>query len=98
MRDVRTARNVTDTCHSTYNASAPRRAVLRRDAQSTVVGLIERYYDPAAGRVTLDGADLGSLNLTWLRQQVGARRASARLQHPSGNTNRLCKPTPVIQT
>ncbi|KIY96634.1 ATP-binding cassette, subfamily B(MDR/TAP), member 1 [Monoraphidium neglectum] len=39
--------------------------------KSTVVGLIERYYDPAAGRVTLDGVDLRSLNLGWLRQQVG---------------------------
>jgi len=39
--------------------------------KSTVVGLIERYYDPAAGCVTLDGLDLRTLNIQWLRQQVG---------------------------
>jgi hypothetical protein len=35
-----------------------------------VVGLIERYYDPLSGAVTLDGADLRTLNLAWLRGQV----------------------------
>ena len=37
-----------------------------------VVGLIERFYDPAEGQVLLDGRDLKSLKLTWLRDQVGA--------------------------
>jgi ATP-binding cassette, subfamily B (MDR/TAP), member 1 len=35
-----------------------------------VVGLVERYYDPAAGAVTLDGVDLRRLNLSWLRGQA----------------------------
>jgi ATP-binding cassette subfamily B (MDR/TAP) protein 1 len=39
--------------------------------KSTVVGLIERYYDPFSGAVTIDGADLRTLNLKWIRQQVG---------------------------
>lgn len=39
--------------------------------KSTVVGLIERFYDPAAGAVLLDGRDLRTLRLRWLRQQVG---------------------------
>lgn len=39
--------------------------------KSTVVGLIERFYDPAEGQVLLDGRDLKSLKLTWLRDQVG---------------------------
>jgi ABC-type proline/glycine betaine transport system ATPase subunit len=38
--------------------------------KSTVVGLIERFYDPLEGRVLLDGADIKGLNLQWLRQQV----------------------------
>ena len=35
------------------------------------VALTHRYYDPAAGMVTLDGRDLRSLNLQWLRSQTG---------------------------
>ncbi|KAI6782212.1 uncharacterized protein J7T54_002449 [Emericellopsis cladophorae] len=38
--------------------------------KSTIVGLVERFYDPVAGRVLLDGYDVNSLNLRWLRQQV----------------------------
>eukprot|EP00882_Tetradesmus_deserticola_P007854 GHRQ01008267.1.p1 GENE.GHRQ01008267.1~~GHRQ01008267.1.p1 ORF type:complete len:535 (+),score=185.88 GHRQ01008267.1:384-1988(+) len=39
--------------------------------KSTVVGLIERFYDPLEGRVMLDGVDIKGLKLQWLRQQVG---------------------------
>ncbi|KAG2428639.1 hypothetical protein HXX76_011345 [Chlamydomonas incerta] len=39
--------------------------------KSTVVQLIERFYDPLAGTVTLDGIDLRTLPLRWLRNQVG---------------------------
>lgn len=38
--------------------------------KSTAIALLERFYDPAAGVVTLDGADLKELNLQWLRQHV----------------------------
>lgn len=38
--------------------------------QSTVVGLIERFYDPLEGRVLLDGRDLREYNVSWLRRQV----------------------------
>jgi ABC-type transport system involved in Fe-S cluster assembly fused permease/ATPase subunit len=38
--------------------------------KSTVVGLIERFYDPLEGRVMLDGVDIRSYNVKWLRQQV----------------------------
>ena len=30
-----------------------------------------RFYDPDEGRVTLDGHDLRTLDLIWLRQQIG---------------------------
>ena len=33
--------------------------------------LIERFYDPASGVVLLDGLDLKTLNIKWLRQQIG---------------------------
>ena len=39
--------------------------------KSTVVCLVERFYDPLAGRVLLDGHDIRSLNLHWLRRQIG---------------------------
>ena len=39
--------------------------------KSTTVSLIERFYDPVRGKLTLDGNDLRVLNIHWLRSQVG---------------------------
>ena len=39
--------------------------------KSTVAKLIARFYDPAAGRVTLDGIDLRRVRLADLRQAMG---------------------------
>ncbi|KAK4272846.1 hypothetical protein QN277_021346 [Acacia crassicarpa] len=39
--------------------------------KSTVVSLIERFYDPTSGQVLLDGHDIKTLKLKWLRQQIG---------------------------
>uniref|UniRef100_A0A0D6R1U7 Uncharacterized protein n=1 Tax=Araucaria cunninghamii TaxID=56994 RepID=A0A0D6R1U7_ARACU len=39
--------------------------------KSTIVSLIERFYDPIAGQVLLDGHDLKTLNIKWLRDQIG---------------------------
>ena len=39
--------------------------------KSTIISLIERYYDPVAGQVLLDGRDLKSYNLRWLRSHMG---------------------------
>jgi hypothetical protein len=38
--------------------------------KTTVASLLERFYDPEAGSVTLDGHDLRTLNPSWLRGQV----------------------------
>ena len=38
--------------------------------KSTIVGLVERFYDPVGGEVLLDGINVQQLNLRWLRQQV----------------------------
>ena len=38
--------------------------------KSTVVGLVERFYDPVGGKVYLDGHDVSKLNLRWLRRQM----------------------------
>ncbi|XP_030450872.1 ABC transporter B family member 20-like isoform X1 [Syzygium oleosum] len=39
--------------------------------KSTIISLIERFYDPVAGQVLLDGRDLKSYNLRWLRSHLG---------------------------
>jgi ATP-binding cassette, subfamily B (MDR/TAP), member 1 len=38
--------------------------------KSTIVGLTERWYDPVEGEVFLDGRDVKTLNLRWLRNQI----------------------------
>lgn len=38
--------------------------------KSTIVGLVERFYNPVGGHVCLDGHDVSTLNLRWLRQQI----------------------------
>jgi len=38
--------------------------------KSTIAKLLVRFYDPGAGRITLDGHDLRDLRLTDLREQV----------------------------
>ncbi|KAF3456696.1 hypothetical protein FNV43_RR01350 [Rhamnella rubrinervis] len=39
--------------------------------KSTAISLIERFYDPDSGGVTLDGVEIKKLKLSWLRQQMG---------------------------
>ncbi|OTB18178.1 hypothetical protein K445DRAFT_314988 [Daldinia sp. EC12] len=38
--------------------------------KSTIIGLIERWYNPVSGTVKLDGRSIDQLNLQWLRQHV----------------------------
>lgn len=39
--------------------------------KSTIVGLIERWYDPQHGSVSIGGVDIKDLNLRWWRGQIG---------------------------
>ncbi|WP_374207955.1 ABC transporter ATP-binding protein [Streptomyces sp. MUM 203J] len=39
--------------------------------KSTLVKLVARFYDPTAGRVTVDGSDLRDLDLTAYRHRLG---------------------------
>lgn len=39
--------------------------------KSTVISLIERFYNPESGRILLDGMEIQKLKLSWLRQQMG---------------------------
>jgi ATP-binding cassette subfamily B (MDR/TAP) protein 1 len=38
--------------------------------KSTIVGLVERFYSPIRGQVLLDGHDIQTLELKWLRRQM----------------------------
>ncbi|KAH9625819.1 hypothetical protein KSS87_020473 [Heliosperma pusillum] len=39
--------------------------------KSTVISLIERFYDPHAGQVLIDGINLKEFQLKWIRQKIG---------------------------
>jgi ATP-binding cassette, subfamily B (MDR/TAP), member 1 len=39
--------------------------------KSTVVSLIERFYEPLSGSILLDGHDIKELDVKWLRRQIG---------------------------
>ncbi|CAF2086942.1 unnamed protein product [Rotaria magnacalcarata] len=39
--------------------------------KSTTIQLIQRFYDPDGGLVLLDGKDIKTLNVAWLRQHIG---------------------------
>ncbi|NXU20405.1 MDR1 protein, partial [Pardalotus punctatus] len=39
--------------------------------KSTVVQLLERFYDPLAGEMLFDGKNAKALNIQWLRAQIG---------------------------
>ncbi|CAM6042945.1 unnamed protein product [Sphagnum compactum] len=39
--------------------------------KSTVIALLERFYDPLAGEVLIDGVNIKEFQLKWLRRQIG---------------------------
>lgn len=39
--------------------------------KSTVISLIERFYDPQLGQVLIDGVDLREFQLRWIRSKIG---------------------------
>ncbi|XP_065930084.1 ATP-dependent translocase ABCB1 isoform X2 [Magallana gigas] len=39
--------------------------------KSTIIQLLQRFYDPEEGEVALDGRNIKNLNTKWLRQQIG---------------------------
>ncbi|KAF5197341.1 Abc transporter b family member [Thalictrum thalictroides] len=39
--------------------------------KSTVISLIERFYDPQAGEVLIDGINLKEFQLRWIREKIG---------------------------
>ncbi|PNT72651.1 hypothetical protein BRADI_2g47360v3 [Brachypodium distachyon] len=39
--------------------------------KSTIISLLERFYDPDSGRISLDGVEIKSIRISWLRDQMG---------------------------
>jgi len=39
--------------------------------KSTVISLLERFYDPDAGEVLIDGVNLKNFQVRWIREQIG---------------------------
>lgn len=39
--------------------------------KTTVINLLERFYDPSHGQILLDGIDIRGLEPKWLRDQIG---------------------------
>ncbi|KAJ6806125.1 ABC transporter B family member 2-like isoform X1 [Iris pallida] len=39
--------------------------------KSTVISLIERFYEPLSGAILLDGHNINDLDIKWLRAQIG---------------------------
>ncbi|CAJ0754315.1 23090_t:CDS:2 [Entrophospora sp. SA101] len=43
---------------------------LSGSGKSTILSLVLRFYDPVMGSITIDGHDIKSFNLKWLRRQM----------------------------
>lgn len=39
--------------------------------KSTVISLLQRFYDPDSGHITLDGIEIQKFQVKWLRRQMG---------------------------
>lgn len=39
--------------------------------KSTIASLLPRFYDPTEGRILIDGVELKTLKISWLREQIG---------------------------
>lgn len=51
--------------------------------KSTIIQLLQRFYNPSSGQVMLDGKDICSYNIGWLRRQIGVVGQEPVLFHSS---------------
>ncbi|XLR28358.1 hypothetical protein S83_056258 [Arachis hypogaea] len=60
-----------DLCLTIYSGKTVALVGESGSGKSTVVSLLQRFYDPDTGYITLDGIDIQKIQVTWLRQQMG---------------------------
>ena len=56
---------------------------LSGSGKSSIISLLMRFYEPNAGRITLNGNDVRRLDVDWLRSQVGLVGQEPILFHAS---------------
>ncbi|KAI6672602.1 hypothetical protein NL676_000508 [Syzygium grande] len=61
-----------------------------RSGKSTVIALLQRFYDPDSGHITLDGIEIQKLQLKWFRQQMGLVRQELVLYNDTIHANIAC--------
>ncbi|RRT37205.1 hypothetical protein B296_00048069 [Ensete ventricosum] len=59
--------------------------------KSTVISLIERFYDPNAGEVLIDGINLKEFQLKWIRGKIGLVSQEPLLKNPDGAYSQLIR-------
>jgi ATP-binding cassette subfamily B (MDR/TAP) protein 8 len=47
------------------------RLLLEGSGKSTVAALLERFYEPCDGQISIDGTPLNEMDPSWIRQQIG---------------------------
>ena len=57
--------------------------------KSTIIQLIERFYDPESGSIMLDGVDIKTLNVRWLRQHRARWAGAGALPGQRGRQHRV---------
>lgn len=55
--------------------------------KTTLVDMVARFYDPTAGRITIDGTDIRELKLASLRRQLGVVTQETVLFHDTVRAN-----------
>lgn len=62
--------------------------------KSTIISLLERFYDPTSGAIYLDGVDLRSLNVKFLRTQLALVGQEPILFNGTVRSSPSCSHTP----
>ena len=58
--------------------------------KSTVIKLLERFYDANSGEITLDDHSITDLNLQWLRSQTGLVSQVNKLDNCCHKSRKIC--------
>ncbi|PNY04010.1 ABC transporter B family member 11-like protein [Trifolium pratense] len=66
--DVHIFKNLSLTIHSGQTVALVGES---GSGKSTMISLLQRFYDPDSGQIKLDGTEIQKLQLKWFRQQMG---------------------------